>query len=193
MTHVEEEEVEEELSIEASIQQEVQGLKANTKAKFVGKNTKIDCSTPSQYHLTRVVVFVQALDASLDVVKTAHELVSNATYSKKTRFTQRIVPFHATCYGNPTDILNMMTTMVQATFNDTLNKDTSFAIVARVRNNDKVIKDDVVAQVAELAKGYRVDLKNPDKVILIEVFKSICGASIVDDYYTLKKYNAQAM
>lgn len=35
----------------------------------------------------------------------------------------------------------------------------------------------------------RVDLKNPDLVIFVTVFKSVCGMSILHDYYARKKYN----
>jgi len=38
-------------------------------------------------------------------------------------------------------------------------------------------------------EGHTVDLDNPRIFILVEVFKSICGISIVEDYYRLQKFN----
>jgi hypothetical protein len=38
-----------------------------------------------------------------------------------------------------------------------------------------------------------VDLKQPDKVIVVEVFKNLCALSVVVDYYLFKRYNVQSM
>lgn len=42
---------------------------------------------------------------------------------------------------------------------------------------------------ADLRKITRVNLKSPDVVIFVSVFKSVVGMSILPKYYELKKYN----
>lgn len=40
---------------------------------------------------------------------------------------------------------------------------------------------------------FRIDLKRPDYVIFVNVFKSVCGISVLKDYYQRKKYNLGAL
>ena len=55
-------------------------------------------------------------------------------------------------------------------------------------------RDDVIQQVAtsvrELAEGWTVDLKNPDVLILVDVYRNVLGMSVVgEDYERLKRFN----
>ncbi|RUS13058.1 hypothetical protein BC937DRAFT_86415, partial [Endogone sp. FLAS-F59071] len=64
------------------------------------------------------------------------------------------------------------------------------AIVTEIRNNVTIRKDDVIKKVANLIPvHYKIQLTNPDFVIFISIFKSVCGLSILPDYYKYKKYN----
>lgn len=52
-------------------------------------------------------------------------------------------------------------------------------------------RDEVIQQVAKaVGNGYSVDLKNPDVVILVEIYRNVLGMSVVDnEYERLKRYN----
>ncbi|KAJ8663465.1 hypothetical protein O0I10_000705 [Lichtheimia ornata] len=72
-----------------------------------------------------------------------------------------------------------------------LEKGTSIAIVTEIRNNQTFKKDTIIKILDPLIPKdkFKVDLKNPDLVIFVTVFKSVCGMSILHDYYARKKYN----
>ncbi|KAJ3299455.1 THUMP domain-containing protein 1 [Borealophlyctis nickersoniae] len=72
---------------------------------------------------------------------------------------------------------------------------TTVAIVPEIRNNPNLKRDAVIKTVAAMIpeKGCKVDLKNPDLVLFINVFKSVCGFAILPRYHALKKYNLQAI
>ncbi|MCJ1226339.1 hypothetical protein MMC12_002989 [Toensbergia leucococca] len=70
-------------------------------------------------------------------------------------------------------------------------KQESFAIRTTIRNNSSLKRDAVIKQVADaVGKRHTVDLTTPDLIILVEVYKNICGMSVVDgDFHKLKRYN----
>ena len=58
------------------------------------------------------------------------------------------------------------------------------------RNNVSFPKDEAIDLLARLVgKHHRVNLKHPDTVIIVEIFKSICGVSVVDDFHSLFQFN----
>jgi len=42
-------------------------------------------------------------------------------------------------------------------------------------------------------EGHTVDLNNPEVFVLVEVFKNVCGVSVVNDYYQLQKFNVMEL
>ncbi|PSR85480.1 hypothetical protein BD289DRAFT_259692 [Coniella lustricola] len=67
----------------------------------------------------------------------------------------------------------------------------TFAIRPSIRNHNTLQRDDVITRIASLIDPqHKVNLGSPDKVILVEVYQTICGMSVVPgDWDTLKKYN----
>ncbi|KAI5919718.1 hypothetical protein F4810DRAFT_471858 [Camillea tinctor] len=67
----------------------------------------------------------------------------------------------------------------------------SYAIRPSFRAHSTLKRDDVIKQVAGLiSPQHKVNLSSPDKVILIDIFQTFCGMSVVDgDWDALKKYN----
>lgn len=60
----------------------------------------------------------------------------------------------------------------------------------RIRNHSTLTRQNLIEAVADsVPKQLKVDLENPEVFILMEVFKSTCGVSVVRDYYKLKKFN----
>ncbi|KAK0713831.1 hypothetical protein B0T26DRAFT_718592 [Lasiosphaeria miniovina] len=68
----------------------------------------------------------------------------------------------------------------------------TFAIRPTVRNHSKLKRDFVINEIAGLINDdrHKVNLKAPDKVILVDLYQSTCGISVVDgDWDDLKRYN----
>jgi tRNA acetyltransferase TAN1 len=66
----------------------------------------------------------------------------------------------------------------------------TYKIELRVRNHTTIPRLTLIQNVAQcVPEGHTVDLENPRIFILVEVFKSICGVSVVEDYYKLQKFN----
>ncbi|KAH6844878.1 hypothetical protein B0I37DRAFT_378572 [Chaetomium sp. MPI-CAGE-AT-0009] len=68
----------------------------------------------------------------------------------------------------------------------------TYAIRPTIRNHSNLKRDFVINTVAGLinADRHKVNLTSPDKVILIDIYQSVCGMSVVDgDWDELKRYN----
>eukprot|EP00899_Mesostigma_viride_P005858 jgi/Mesvir1/15273/Mv06491-RA.1 len=65
-----------------------------------------------------------------------------------------------------------------------------FSVVIEVRNNSVLDKMAVINAVAkQVPAPHKVDLNNPDKVILVQVVKTSCCLGVATEYKALGKYN----
>lgn len=73
-----------------------------------------------------------------------------------------------------------------------------FAVYPTIRNNNQILRDDLIRATAQLVGrtegDHKVDLKNWDKLILVEVFQSVMGLSVVGgDYEELSRLNLRLL
>ncbi|CAG8736119.1 7113_t:CDS:2, partial [Funneliformis caledonium] len=62
----------------------------------------------------------------------------------------------------------------------------------KTRHNHNVDRMELITMIAKLVGDQHiVNLDDPELVIIVDVFKSICGMSILEDYNKLKKYNIE--
>ncbi|KAJ1673922.1 hypothetical protein EV182_004310 [Spiromyces aspiralis] len=103
--------------------------------------------------------------------------------------TSRLIPIQNTCFVNLEDIVVMAKKLVQPLLEDTFPA-TTFALAVKVRNCDKLSRDAIIPPIAALLGGkHKVDLKDAEYTIVVEVFK----VRVVKDYNKLKRYNLQAL
>ncbi|KAK9761641.1 hypothetical protein K7432_013310 [Basidiobolus ranarum] len=175
-----------EISVEDEIANELAEMKktAHKDKRFANLNTQVDC-----------VVFIKAKEPVVPTDLAAYILKDlKETGVKKTRFSLRLIPISNTCYANMNDIEATMKKLLAPHFHSENQEPVTFAIVPKIRNNSKVDRDELIKSVAGLVGDkHKVNLENPDLVIIIEIFKSICGISVVKDYYNLKKFNLQVL
>ncbi|KAH7029388.1 thump domain-containing protein [Microdochium trichocladiopsis] len=67
----------------------------------------------------------------------------------------------------------------------------SYAIRPTFRAHNQMKRDDVIKKVASLIPPrHKVNLTTPDKVILVDIYQTFCGVSVVGgDWEALKRYN----
>ncbi|KKO98943.1 hypothetical protein THAR02_08957 [Trichoderma harzianum] len=72
----------------------------------------------------------------------------------------------------------------------------TYAIRPTMRNHSILESQAVIKMIAGMVKPeHKVNLKNPDKVILVEIFQLFCGVSVVDgkEWEELKRYNINVL
>jgi len=109
----------------------------------------------------------------------------------QTRFVQRLTPVSASCMANIEEIKAMCCKTFHTFFDvDNAEQKFSYKIELRFRNHTDLSRSELIEEIANcVPEGHKVNLDEPEIFILIEVFKSVCGMSVVKDYYKMKKFN----
>ncbi|KAI0224966.1 hypothetical protein L0F63_005534 [Massospora cicadina] len=183
-------EVESADDVETSIANEIESLKkeANKKThKFSSIKTQIPC-----------ISYLMVRDP-IEPVSFVHRLLNRVleTGITGTRYISRLLPLSDTCYANMKDIEHLATKLLEPDFrtpDPTTNKITpkTFAVACNSRLCSQVGKDEIIGLVVSLVGAtHKVDLTKPELTVVVEIFKNICGISVVRDFHELKKYNIQ--
>lgn len=152
--------------IEAAIAKEVKGMKQSKKTDAI---VPMDLSTPC-------VVFVRTRKP-VDPVKLVMSICEDAksTGINKTRYTQRLTPVTLTGTANLEGVERVAKEVLKPHFhNEHDQKPLKYAIRPTIRNHNTLSRDDIIPKIANCVgreHGHSVDLKQYDKLILVEVFK----------------------
>lgn len=117
--------------------------------------------------------------------------------AKKTRYAQRLTPITRTATANIDGLKRLAGEVLKEHFHkDREQEPVKFAIRPQIRNHNILSRSDIIETVAECINGreygHRVDLKNYDKLVLIECFKSSVGMAVVNnDFDKLERFNLQ--
>ena len=99
----------------------------------------------------------------------------------------KIIPIDFVCEAN----VQMISEVVKLHYKEYINNDESFKIDLNRRNSDIIERNVLIDSIAKNIEN-RVDLKNPDKTIRIELLYNYCGVSFLksDDILDIKnRYN----
>ncbi|XP_028176237.1 THUMP domain-containing protein 1 homolog [Ostrinia nubilalis] len=135
-------------------------------------------------------IFIKTNLPSPEEVATAIIKDLYTTRVQKTRHVMRMLPIMATCKANLPDIMECAGKLFDRFF---LKQGSSFAVIFNKRFNSSVSRDMIIKELAEMVvmknADNKADLKNPTLCIIVEIIKGICLMSVVENYFTYKKYN----
>ncbi|XP_065883024.1 THUMP domain-containing protein 1-like isoform X2 [Dysidea avara] len=178
----------EDLDVDAAISQELESLKKKPSRR---RFQALDSGAKN-------VVFIQCEDVVCPN-ELVHFMLTDiaATRVPCTRHCQRMLPITHVCKAFQVDIIKCATEMLAPHFHIS-GTTLKFAVVYKARNNNDVIRDNVILWIAQVVNKddtytHKVDLTSPDLVILVEIIKSHCCMSVVKDFHNLKKYNIQEL
>lgn len=189
-TRVEEEESDSktELSVEDQIQQELASLKKEKTSKstiFLPIDLGCECLV-----FIKIRKPVQPAEFVLRICEEAMQLGE-----KKTRFTQKITPITTSVSASIEELKKLAADVLKPHFHKEKDQEPlKFAIQVTRRNFNTLEKEEIIQTIAGCVgkeHGHVVDLKNYDKLILVECFKNNIGMSVVTDYLRYEKFNLQ--
>ncbi|XP_006459466.1 hypothetical protein AGABI2DRAFT_218712 [Agaricus bisporus var. bisporus H97] len=171
----------EELSLEAQIANEMSSLqKSRREKRFASCQTNTPC-----------VVFLSC-KPPVDPVQLVVRHIENVqrTGVTQTRHTHRFVPVSGSSVANLPEIKSLCHDIFNKFFETHKNRSFTYKVELRMRNHSTISRSVLIQHIAQcVPAGHTVSLDNPEIFILVEVFKSVCGISIVQDYYRLQKFN----
>ncbi|KAL7620021.1 hypothetical protein AAE478_010570 [Parahypoxylon ruwenzoriense] len=185
------------IDIESSIKKEIQGMNSADKPKesiFEPLRMDLDC-----------LLFVRTRPP-VDPVEMVQRICRDANglrgrEDRRSRFINRFTPITLTAKATESGVEEVAKQVLGKHFQlagdgngqtTAIKPDAhSYAIRPSFRAHNTLKRDDVIKKVASLiAPCHKVNLSSPDKVILIDIYQTFCGMSVVDsDWEALKRYN----
>lgn len=164
------------------------------------KDTKKDLITPLPLGC-ECMLFVRTRKpvVPVDFVKAICQGVKD-TGKKSTRFVQRMTPVTLTCSASKPELEKLCDIVLGPHFHlKEGQKPLKYAIRPTMRNFDGMNRDEVIQTVASRVgqdHGHSVDLKNYDKLVLVDCFKASIGMSVVgnvEEYEGLARFNIEQL
>ena len=175
---------EEDLDVESSIQKELDSIKSSTAhAQAPLSFVKLDIPC---------VTFVKT-GPGIDPVSLVHAICKDAQSRpdlKRSRFIKRMTPVTMLRKILPDGLEQVCESVLKPHFHSG-GSPKKFAIRPTIRNNDKLHRDEVIKTVANaVGPPHTVDLKHYDLLILLDVYRNVCGMSVVgSDFEELRRFN----
>ncbi|KAL6721025.1 hypothetical protein ACLMJK_000125 [Lecanora helva] len=173
-----------EVDIEAEISKEVQGLKSKSQSKcalFQTVKTDIQC-----------VLFFKTRPP-IEPVEFVHRICKDALEgtTKKCRWVKRLTPMTMMGKATPEGLEKVAESVLQPVFHSEHVEPKTFAVRSTRRNHNVMKRDDIIRQIARVVGSkHSVDLKNYDRLILVDVYRNVLGMSVVgSDFEELKQFN----
>ncbi|KAI1130170.1 hypothetical protein F5Y10DRAFT_236377 [Nemania abortiva] len=183
--------------VEAAIEKELAAMKPANKPKgapFDLLKMSVDC-----------VLFMRTR-APVDPVALVREICKDAATTKdpsqrRSRFINKLTPITLTGKATEKGLEDVARKVLSEHFRlaedeaegtaDSGGNACSYAIRPTIRAHTTLKRNDVIDKVAKMiSKQHKVDLSNPDKVIIIEIFQTFFGMSVVGkDWEAMKRYN----
>lgn len=180
------EESDSELLIEDQIKKEVEGLKEQ-KREFL-RPIDLGCECLVFIKTKRPIPPAEFVER---LCKESHE-----KQVKNTRYTQKLTPVTFSVTPTLDEIKKLAARVLGPHFHAEDQKPVKFAIQVTRRNFNTIEKATIINTVAECVgndHGHSVDLKNYDKLILVECYKSNVGMAVVGEYERYLKFNLQQL
>eukprot|EP00250_Pteridium_aquilinum_P008730 c18167_g1_i1 orf=144-1178(+) len=175
-------------NIACLLEEEIAELRDKKQARFASLET--GCNG---------VIFIRMLkgDAERGPNQVVQAIMQNCIRMRKplTRFCLRFLPIEVTCYASADEVRKMAERFISQHF-PVAEKDKAlkFAVVYEARANTSLDRMEIINTVAKLvAPPHSVDLKNPDKTILVQIVKTICAIGVVSNYKQYAKYNIREL
>jgi len=126
---------------------------------------------------------VELADSVMREVRTSGTQIS--------RYLLRLVPVEVTCKAFSENVEEAVKPVISKRFQD--KGDTTYCIQFKSRLNNSFAKEEAYKTIGKMVRDVnpqsKVEFKDPDHVILVEVMKSFCCISILTNYFAFKKYN----
>lgn len=147
------------------------------------------------------LIFIQVLhekvkqDVAAFTVRMIHDLRGSDARPVRLRYLSRIQPLQSICFANMNDTLDTVKDVCEKYISG--DEKQTFSLLYRHRSNDRFDRDELTQNVVRVVTGHRqnlkVDLKEPQLTVSLEVYKNICGVSVLREFNQLKKYNLQSI
>ncbi|KAF8469021.1 hypothetical protein BDZ91DRAFT_721589 [Kalaharituber pfeilii] len=180
-----------ELDIEAMMAKELESIRDTGNGKGKLKNMAAEDKLFISVKLDTPCVVYFRTNPPISPSSFVHAICEDTLTSgvKQSRWTNRLTPIERTGKATIEGIEEIAKHVLKPWFHEG-QAGVNFAIRPSIRNHDVLTRDLIIGTVAScVGPGHKVDLKEYDLLILVEVYKNVCGMSVVKDWEKLKRFN----
>jgi len=166
------EEVKEVVSFEEELSKELESVKVGARKRFFTVPTNL-----------KGVSFIRITDKNIPSTTLLSKIFNYMNENKdtcfKTRHTSRVIPIEGTCACNLESVMRLANNLIPPHFHPP-QKPSKYKVDIKRRANNSFPRDQFTREVVKLI-NYKntVDMKNPDKIIIVEIFKGAAAMSVV--------------
>jgi len=107
-----------------------------------------------------------------------------------TRFVERFLPVSRTCYASLDDLSLTAASYIPDSFTRLASKSLKYKIEIKLRNHNVIDRQKAIDEVLQyVPPQHKIDLEHPQVVILLEIFKNVCGMSVLPNFYHYHRYS----
>lgn len=169
------------LDIEESIGRELERLRLPPKdQRFQNIQTNTPC-----------LVYVQCA-LPLDPVKLVLSYLRQVAESQtcQTRFVERFAPISCSCFASFEDLRRLTESYLPNAFRELAPEPLKYKVEIKLRNHNLIDRMEAIELVVKYVPSqHSIDLEHPDVVVLVEIFKNLCGLSLLPHYYLYQRYS----
>ncbi|KAJ1606541.1 THUMP RNA binding domain-containing protein [Cryptosporidium canis] len=202
----------EDLTVEESIERESKKLKIE-ESRFILIEDISRCLVLIQFNNPNDVPSVMVGELMESAYNHKISCINNSVIEcpLTSRYVSRLIPLDIICHAKLDQIRKNMKALILSSFSNAFCSDSNLGDVKKVSwacfynsrcNGSEIKRQDIYDLATELIWGsednpkyqeyknlYPVNLDNPRKSILVEITRSFCGISIVENYYKYYKFN----
>jgi len=139
------------------------------------------------------VLFVEFHKQSMDPLALANLIFSNLDLVQTCKHIHRI-PLQRVFMCTAENFATHLKSLVQNVFHTNDQQSLKYAVVYTSRNNSQLTKEHVIETSFNIIGAqHKVNLEQPDYVVLVDIFKDACGIGLLPNFYNLKKYNLRTL
>ncbi|KAL2941980.1 THUMP domain-containing protein 1 [Bienertia sinuspersici] len=176
-----------ETSVDKLIEAEIKELGDKSKRRFF----KLDSGCNGV-----VLIQMRKRDGDPSPTEIVQHMMESASATKKhmSRFLLRVLPIEVSCYASDEEITKAIKPLIEQYFPANSETPAKFAVQYDARANSGIERMKIIDAVAKsVPEPHKVDLKNPEKTIIVQVVKTVCLIGVVEKYKELAKYNLRQL
>ncbi|CCI40878.1 unnamed protein product [Albugo candida] len=176
-------------SVQATLDAEVQELRSNAKKRVTGRFTPLDTGVKG-------VILLKCVHTTVSVEALIIRFFEELEESKEipSRFINRLIPLEKIGHASINEIQQTAKELIQKRGYHKSASPIEYCVEVKRRNCTHIKSMDVInACVSEMDPLHKVNLTKPSVVIMIEIFRTTFGMSVVTTYHQHKRYNVRSI
>ncbi|GJQ08330.1 hypothetical protein GpartN1_g121.t1 [Galdieria partita] len=176
-----------------SLDDELEQLRKEPSKGLSDENVDLNAFYTLDVGVRGSVFFAFHSSIDLDPCELVYKIMQDVEVTKvrKCRYSVRFIPVDGICYARKEEVSHLFRGIAEKKLKTLAAQEkNSFAVVFRKRNNSSAHRTDFIAAIVDqMPATFHVKLRKPDFTVLVEVLRTSCLVTVVENYERYCKFN----